>query len=106
MQISKFLQAELKIELHPQKSKLIPLSRGIDFVGFRNFCYYRLVRKRNVRKMKFKINQFEKGCHNYKEMTAIFQGFNAHAKWANTYKIRKDIASQIYKIKHKTLKTS
>ena len=40
--INEFLKAELKIELHEQKSRIIPLSRGVDFIGFRNFYYYRL----------------------------------------------------------------
>ena len=38
-EIDNFLRDKLKLELHPQKSKIISLSRGIDFVGFRNFYY-------------------------------------------------------------------
>jgi|SRR3989344_370965 len=57
--IDRFLRQKLKIELHPQKSKVIPLSKGIDFVGFRNFYYYRLARKRNIRKMQKKIIELE-----------------------------------------------
>jgi retron-type reverse transcriptase len=34
-QINNFLQNTLKLQLHPNKSRIIPLSRGIDFVGFR-----------------------------------------------------------------------
>ena len=33
-EISSFLQNELLLELHPQKSKIIPLGRGIDLLGF------------------------------------------------------------------------
>jgi len=54
-QIDEFLRDKLRIELHPQKSRIISLSNGIDFVGFRNFYYYRLVRERNIRKMKKRI---------------------------------------------------
>src|SRR3989344_7939290 len=50
IEIDRFLMEKLKIKLHPQKSKVISLSRGIDFVGFRNFYYHRLLRKRNIRK--------------------------------------------------------
>ena len=46
-QIDNFLRQWLKIELHPDKSRIIPLSRGVDFVGFRNFYYCRRLRKRN-----------------------------------------------------------
>ena len=53
--INKFLRDKLKLELHTQKSRIISLSRGIDFVGFRNFWYYKLLRERNIRKMYLKI---------------------------------------------------
>ena len=35
--INYFLNNNLRLELHQEKSKIISLSRGIDFVGFRNF---------------------------------------------------------------------
>ena len=35
--IDKFLKDRLKLELHRDKSKIIPLSRGIDFVGLEIF---------------------------------------------------------------------
>jgi len=47
-EIENFLRERLKLELHPDKSKIINLSKGIDFVGFRNFYYFRLLRKRNI----------------------------------------------------------
>src|SRR3989344_8972111 len=50
-EINKFLRVNLDLELHPEKSKIISLSKGIDFVGFRNFYYYKLLRKRNIRKL-------------------------------------------------------
>ena len=53
-QIQTFLEENLKIELHKDKSKTISLSKGIDFVGFRNFYYFRLLRKRNIRRIKVK----------------------------------------------------
>ncbi|MFC1682443.1 RNA-directed DNA polymerase, partial [Nanoarchaeota archaeon] len=46
-EIYKFLKEKLKLELHPDKSQVISLSKGIDFVGFRNFYYFKLLRKRN-----------------------------------------------------------
>ena len=87
---------ELNIELHPQKSKIIPLSRGIDFVGFRNFCFHRLLRKRNIRKMESKVKDFREGRITKEKLLESFQGFNAYAKWANSFKLRKKIIKQIY----------
>ncbi|MEK6895332.1 MAG: RNA-directed DNA polymerase [Nanoarchaeota archaeon] len=86
-QINNFLQKELKLELHPDKSKVINLSKGIDFVGFRNFYYFKLLRKRNIRKMKFKIALFNLGKIDYKKLFESFQGWNAYAEWANSNKL-------------------
>ncbi len=90
-QIDEFLRGELKIELHPQKSKIIPLSRGIDFVGFRNFFYFRLLRKRNIKNMKRKVEMFKQGLLTKEKFLESFQGWNAYARWANTYNLQKNI---------------
>ena len=102
-QIDRFLRGRLKLELHPQKSQVIPLVRGIDFVGFRVFYYYKLVRKRNVRKMRHKIELFSKKELSYREIMKSFQGWNAYVMWANSLKLRRKILKEIYSIK-KSLK--
>ena len=98
-EIDNFLKKELKLELHKEKSCITSLSRGIDFVGFRTFYYFKLLRKRNIRKMNSKIKRFKLRELNYKKITASFQGWNAYAKWANTLKLRRKILSKINKIK-------
>jgi retron-type reverse transcriptase len=60
-EIKYFLGDTLKLELHPQKSKIISLSRGVDFVGFRNFYYFKLLRKRNIRKMFSRVEDYKQG---------------------------------------------
>ena len=95
--IEKFLKERLKLELHPDKSKIIPLSEGVDFVGFRNFYHFKLLRKRNIRKMLFKLEEYKKGELSKEKLIKSFQGWNAYAKWANTYKLGKNIADEIRK---------
>ncbi|MCX6749062.1 MAG: reverse transcriptase domain-containing protein [Candidatus Pacearchaeota archaeon] len=56
-----FLREKLRLELHPEKSKVIPLSKGVDFVGFRCFYYFRLLRKRNIIKILTKIKEYKEG---------------------------------------------
>ena len=90
-EIDRFLRENLKLELHNEKSKIIPLSRGIDFVGFRNFYYCRLLRKRNIRKILLKIKEYKEGKISKEKIIESFQGWNAYAKWANSYKLRKGI---------------
>ena len=93
--IDAFLLEKLKIQLHPNKSRVIPISRGIDFVGFRNFYHYRLLRKRNIRSMIKKVKLYEKGVYCFEDIFYIYKGWQAYAKWGNTYKLRKEIKEDI-----------
>ena len=97
--INQFLKDKLKIELHSQKSRIIPLSKGIDFVGFRNFFHFKLLRKRNIRKIFNKVKKYEKGEISYREIMESFQGWQAYSKWANSLKLRRKILKEIYKIR-------
>jgi len=90
-QINDFLKEKLKLELHPDKSKIIPLYKGIDFVGFRNFYYYKLLRKRNLRKIKNKIQRFRDNRIYYEKFIESFQGWQTYAKWANSHKLSNNL---------------
>ncbi|MEK6812684.1 MAG: hypothetical protein AABX86_01060, partial [Nanoarchaeota archaeon] len=96
--IQEFLAERLHLELHPQKSKIISLAKGIDFVGFRNFYYFKLPRKRNIRSMKLKIEKYTKNQFSYTKLMEIFKGWRAYVKWSQSYKLRKKIAVRIYKV--------
>lgn len=95
IKIDKFLKENLKIELHPEKSKVVALSKGVDFVGFRNFYYYRLLRKRNLRKIILRIEQYRNGLLSYEKLLESYQGWQAYARWANSYKLRKKVYEDI-----------
>ncbi len=101
--INRFLHNHLKIELHPDKSRIIPLSKGIDFVGFRNFYHFKLLRKRNIRKMKKKIEKFARDEIPYRTITESYQGWQAYAKWADTFKLRKRLLRTIAREKYKKI---
>ena len=94
-EIDIFLRKELKLELHKDKSKIISLSNGVDFVGFRNQFYFKSLRKRNIRNMKNKIIKYVEEEVSKEEMCEIFQGWNAYAKWGNSFELRKRINSEI-----------
>lgn len=96
IEVDIFLREKLKLELHTQKSKISCLSRGIDFVGFRNFYYFKLLRKRNIRKMHFRIEDYRQGKNSKEKLLESFQGWNAYAKWANSYKLRRGFVRKIY----------
>lgn len=86
-----FLSEQLKLTLHPDKSRIIPIYKGVDFVGFRNFYHHRLLRKRNIGSMKRKVEKYREGECNFKALLESYQGWQAHARWANTYKLREKI---------------
>ncbi len=94
-EIDRFLREKLKIELHPEKSKITSLSKGIDFVGFRNFYYHRLLRKRNIRNMINKVERYKMGGISKEKLLESFQGWQAYAKWADSFKLRKEISGGI-----------
>ena len=93
--ISLFLSNNLKLQLHPEKSKIISLSRGIDFVGFRNFYYFKLLRKRNIKNMKSKINLYKNKKITKAKFFEIYLGWRAYSKWADSSNVREKILKEL-----------
>lgn len=106
-EISIFLKNELKIVLHPEKSRIVLLNNGITFLGFRIFKDYRLLKKSNARRIWKRLEKFrdkyEKG-EIYKEKVLLsFEGWFAYAKFANTYSLRNRVIAR-YKFLSDSLK--
>ena len=87
IQISLFLK-KLKLELHPDKSKIIPLSQGIPFLGTKIFFYHKIIIKKNKNKFKRKYLQFTKTFTNYDQIYDFLEGWLAHIKNFNTHNQR------------------
>ncbi|MEK6889439.1 MAG: hypothetical protein AABW80_05025 [Nanoarchaeota archaeon] len=49
--------------------------------------------------MKRRVIAFSKADLSYSEMMNSFQGWCAYSKWANSYKLRKEILKEIHKAK-------
>lgn len=88
--INLFLKEKLHLELHKAKSKILQLNRGIQFLGFRHYNYYRLLRKANIRTMKRKIM-----LEDYDEVYNFLDGWMSYADHANTYNLRRKIAKTV-----------
>jgi len=97
--IDKFLKGNLKIELHPEKSRILSLNEGIGFLGFRVFYHYKLLKKSNIKKMKRTLDKFfvsySQGGGHYDKIYESFQGWFAYAKHAQTYELRKNLYKNI-----------
>ena len=64
-------------------------------MGFRNFYYFKLLRKRNIKNMENKIKDFNECLVSKDKILKIFQGWNAYATWANTYKLRNNFFDKL-----------
>jgi len=93
--ISAFVQDNLSLKLHKDKSKITSLSRGIDFVGFRIFYYFKLLRLRNINIMRFRIFQFKEREISEEKILESFQGWNAYAIWADSFRLRAELSQEI-----------
>lgn len=96
--IKEFLGKNLLLELHPNKCKVIEIKKGIDFLGFRVFYYHKLLRRKNTRKLRRKLDFYKVLCKENKiscdVLFAFIQGWNAYAVHGNTYKLRINIISE------------
>src|SRR3989338_8125510 len=93
-----FLKNNLLLELHPEKTQIRLLSRGVGFLGFDIFYNHKTIKKKSMRKFQGKLNEMKNLYANDKigreKIVEKFEGWLAHASNANTYKYRKYITSK------------
>lgn len=93
--INEFLKQSLALELHPNKSKMIPLEQGINFLGFKIFNYHSLIRESNRRNFERKLRElrilYKEGQINREKVVEKLEGWLAFAKHANSYKYRREL---------------
>jgi retron-type reverse transcriptase len=94
-EICNFLKERLNLEIHPDKSKIISLSKGVDFVGFRIFYHFKILRKRNIRKILYKLKQIKRNKITEDKFEESFNGWYAYAIWANSYNVMKLLLDNI-----------
>ncbi len=92
---------EIKLKLHPNKSDIIPLQKGITFLGYRIFYNYKLLRKRNrdhfTNKLEKYIKFYKEDILSDKDLINRLEGWFGYAQWANTYSFRKRIVERVAK---------
>ncbi len=97
--IEDFLKRELKLELHPDKSRIVPLRSGITLLGFRVFYHYRLLKKSNQNRIFKRLEKFgmkfKRGEIKMEKILLSMAGWEGYAKMANTYKLRMKVRREI-----------
>ena len=90
--INQFLNKNLSLELHPEKTKIISIKKGIGLLGIRIFPHHTLLLRRNIRKfrnhlsdniMKYKMNKLI-----YDKVYDCIEGWVAYSKTADSYNLR------------------
>lgn len=93
-QIMEFLKT-MKLELHPEKSKIHPLHKGTRFLGFRIFHHHKLLRKSNIRNMERRLESFREdytnGIISQDDISNSVQSWMGYARQGNTYRLREMI---------------
>lgn len=96
--IEEFLGKKLQIALHPEKSRIISLRKGITLLGFRLFAKHRLLKKSNTRRIWKRLHKmkqkYDKNEITREEVIQSLEGWLAYAEFANTYKFRKKVMAK------------
>ena len=91
-EIETFLKDKLILKLHPIRRKLLPVSNGIDFLGYIIRRKYILVRNRVINNLMAKYRQFVKsGKQQTKEFNDSLASYLGHFRWANTYRLMESL---------------
>jgi retron-type reverse transcriptase len=93
--IGEFLLNKLKLTLHPDKTKIIPISAGVPLVGFRVFHTHKLLKKSNIRRFRKRIARMKDGLKDgslsQEHVRLSFAGWRGYAEMANTFHLREEL---------------
>lgn len=94
-EIDNFLIGNLGIQLHPDKSKISPISRGTIFLGFKIFYYHKLLKKSNIRRFRRRLSElcldFDAGKIDYDTVYDFMEGWIAYSRHANMHNLKKRV---------------
>lgn len=96
--ITNFLPC-LKIRLHPEKTNIYPLRNGVEFLGYRVFYSFKLLKKRNVRyfkrKLEITLEDHKLSILLKEQLESKLNGWFGYAKFCDSFKLRKKILDHI-----------
>ncbi|MCX8015814.1 MAG: reverse transcriptase/maturase family protein [Patescibacteria group bacterium] len=94
-QIQKFLRDKLRLELHPKKANIFPINKGIDFLGYKIFFNYRLLRKntvkRFIRRLKKHQQQLKNNLIKINDFKKTFYSWLVYAQFGKSWRLIKDL---------------
>lgn len=90
--------AGLRVKLHPNKCHIFLSELGVDFLGYRVFPTHRKLRMSNALRFRRRFKQmaakYREGRITLPEVNASIQSWLGHARFADTYQLRRSIFKQ------------
>ncbi|MFP4457915.1 MAG: reverse transcriptase domain-containing protein [Clostridia bacterium] len=113
-----FVKEKLNIELNKKKSKIFPLSQGVNAIGFKNYPTHKLLRNRSKRNIKRKARKLERlliqGKVTCEKVEQIFNSWKGHADSGCSHNFIKKLVNKhnyliinnkgVFKVNKKALK--
>lgn len=96
--IEAFLQDRLKLSLNP-KTTIICAKNGVDFVGYRHFPTFKIIRKGATRRIKKMLKAFETGEVDEELFDASMQSRIAAVEHADAWNLCAELREQVKEIK-------
>lgn len=91
--ISNFLTEQLDLKL--SKNRLFPISEGIDFLGYRHFPNYILLRKSSAKRIKRRLKklpiQLARGEINQEHFRSSLASTKGWLQWCNSFNLSKSL---------------
>jgi hypothetical protein len=89
---------ELRLKLHPIKTRIFPVKNGCEFLGFYIYPNFRKVKRSNVRLFEDRLRAmqaaFQKEMITIKDIHRSVEGWIAHVEHANSFGLREKIFSK------------
>ena len=97
-QIDAFIEERLYLHLNP-KTTIIAAKNGVDFVGYRHFPAFRILRKGATRRIKKLLRAFETGEVDEELFDRSIESRIGHAKHADTFNLCAELRQEIKQTK-------
>jgi hypothetical protein len=91
--MASFLKSKLNLKL--SKNRIFPVAQGVDFLGYRHFYDYILLRKTSAtrirRRMKKLPDLFDRGVINKGQLRSSLASMSGWLRWCNSFNLSKSL---------------
>lgn len=92
-QIREFLASQLKLTF--SRASVYPTSRGVDFIGYRHYRNFVLLRRRTSNRMRRRMMEIARHNDTSEVSRGRISAAYGWSRWASTYNYRRDICHRV-----------